>query len=376
MTRRKKIFAPICDPPGSGECYPGEPVRGGSRFTAIDIFAGAGGASVGMENAGARVIWAINHWDRAIAAHYLNHPHVTHCCEDAFMFPWERAPVARLIWASPACTAHSSAATHGLKRGRRGTAPLHDRLRASALSVPVALSKMAHNARGLGEPAPIVIVENVQEFITEWESYAGWKVMIENIRPGYSISEYVLDAQDFGVPQSRKRAFVIATPSRTPFDLKLPNRTKATPFRTCISRDKDLEWTPVRQWKARDAKYGTSVYDKYLLKKSKFKTNHDLSALPMPEVWAWHNSTDTLPTHPDLPIRTITHKSGGQWYMVRSTPSGDEMRKFTVDEFRKAMGFPSSYMLPDSVEQAAELLGNAVCPPVAEWIASEVMRRA
>jgi DNA (cytosine-5)-methyltransferase 1 len=45
---------------------------------AVDLFAGAGGSTVGAEAAGAKVILAANHWREAIAAHRANHPHAEH----------------------------------------------------------------------------------------------------------------------------------------------------------------------------------------------------------------------------------------------------------------------------------------------------------
>ena len=41
---------------------------------AIDLFAGAGGFTVGAIEAGAEVVWAANHWAEAVACHALNHP--------------------------------------------------------------------------------------------------------------------------------------------------------------------------------------------------------------------------------------------------------------------------------------------------------------
>ena len=49
---------------------------------AIDLFAGWGGFTLGAEQAGVDVVWAANHWPLAVAAHTLNHPNITHACQD------------------------------------------------------------------------------------------------------------------------------------------------------------------------------------------------------------------------------------------------------------------------------------------------------
>ena len=59
------------------------------------------------------------------------------------------------------------------------------------------------------------------------------------------------------------------------------------------------------------------------------------------------------------PIGTITTRD--RWAVI----DGDRMRMLSVDECRKAMGFPSSYQLPSRAKDAMHMLGNAVVPVVA-----------
>ena len=47
-------------------------------LTATDLFAGAGGSSEGLTQAGIRVTTAVNHWPIAIETHALNHPDTLH----------------------------------------------------------------------------------------------------------------------------------------------------------------------------------------------------------------------------------------------------------------------------------------------------------
>ena len=59
----------------------------------IDNFAGGGGASTGIEAAlGRSVDIAINHDQRAIDMHTVNHPHTKHYCESV----WDIDPVKAL----------------------------------------------------------------------------------------------------------------------------------------------------------------------------------------------------------------------------------------------------------------------------------------
>ena len=83
------------------------------RMRIVDLFAGGGGASLGMEDAtGQPVDIAINHDPAAILMHRTNHPYTTHFQEDI----WTVDPVkvtdgqpVGLLWASPDCKHFSKA---------------------------------------------------------------------------------------------------------------------------------------------------------------------------------------------------------------------------------------------------------------------------
>ena len=88
----------------------------GLNFTGeiiVDLFAGGGGASTGIEQAlGRPVDVAINHDPDAVSMHTLNHPHAKHYLSDVYeVCPHEATderPVG-LLHASPDCTHHSQA---------------------------------------------------------------------------------------------------------------------------------------------------------------------------------------------------------------------------------------------------------------------------
>jgi len=87
----------------------------------IDLFAGGGGASVGLEAAlGRPVDLAINHSPTALAVHRANHPATRHLEADI----WEVRPgeatgglPVDVLWASPDCT-HFSVAKGNVPRSK------------------------------------------------------------------------------------------------------------------------------------------------------------------------------------------------------------------------------------------------------------------
>lgn len=304
----------------------------------VDLFAGAGGSSVGAVAAGARVVWAGNHWPVAVDVHRRNHPDTAHACQDLQQQDWREVPSADVVWASPACQGHSRAASLG-GTGRRGSAPHHDALRSTAWAVVSCLE--CHKT-------PVAVVENVVEF-QRWILYPAWRSALEAL--GYSVAPHVIDAADCGVPQSRKRLFVVLSRSKTPLELRLEKRAPL-PFADFID-ESATGWAPV-------SSRGAGVRARVELARRNHPTGDVLS----------HYVTDHPGRSLARPIGTITTKV--HWSIVR----GDQMRFLNATELRRAMGFPDDYALTNKLSLDTKLLGNAVCPPVATQILESLGRAA
>ena len=172
------------------------------------MFAGGGGASVGIEAAtGRRVDVAINHSATAMAVHKANHPATRHLEADI----WEVRPrdvVGRrrveLLWASPDCT-HFSVA--------KGGQPRKQNIR----SLAYAVVEWARAVR-----PEVICLENVTEF-KGWgpldehgkpikarmgETFDAWRGELELL--GYEVDFRVLDASLYGAPTKRRRLFLVA----------------------------------------------------------------------------------------------------------------------------------------------------------------------
>lgn len=118
----------------------------------VDLFAGGGGASMGIGRAYREPDIAVNHNPIAVAVHRANHPNTRHFTEDVFdVDPLEVTggrPVG-LLWASPDCRHHSKA---------KGGAPRSKRVR--GLAWIVVRWALACTPRQ-------ITLENVEEFV-DW----------------------------------------------------------------------------------------------------------------------------------------------------------------------------------------------------------------
>lgn len=302
---------------------------------AIDLFAGAGGFSTGARLAGVEVVWAANHWQLAVDVHAANHPGTEHACQDLQQADWTQVPEHDLLLASPACQGHSKA--KGKER------PHHDAQRATAWAVV--------SAAECHLPA-FVLVENVPEF-ARWTLFPAWCSAMHAL--GYALAPMILDAADHGVPQHRRRLFIVGTRTKHPIELRLPRREHA-PAGSVIDFNAGT-WSPVNR-------PGRS--NKTLQRIAAGRAVHG-ERFVMP----YYGSGSGLSGRSlDRPLGTVTTLD--RWAVV----DGDRMRMLTADEYRGAMGFPADYRLPERHRDAVHMLGNAVCPPVARDVIAALQEAA
>ncbi len=173
-------------------------------ITATDFFCGAGGSSSGLVAAGIEVRGAANHWKLAIETHNTNHPDTEHYLDDLQKAHPSWYPRTTLAWFSPSCTNHSLA--KGRKRkgigqldlwGESGVDPSEEKSRATMREVVEFTDYHRYEA---------VIVENVVD-IRNWQFYDEWLTAMLNM--GYEHKVLYLNAQFFGVPQSRDRFYAV-----------------------------------------------------------------------------------------------------------------------------------------------------------------------
>lgn len=297
-------------------------------MTAIDLFAGAGGFSLGASLAGVRVVWAANHWEAAVRVHAANHPDAAHLCQDLHQANWEAVPRHDLLLASPACQGHS--------RARGVDQPRHDTARSTAWAVV--------SCAEFHRPS-VFVVENVPEF-ARWELYPPWLDAMRRL--GYAISAQIHDAADHGVPQNRRRLFVVGVRAKSA--LWIPRvRRSHVPAETILG--------DTGRWSA--------VADKCPRTRARIEVGRRQHG---PRFLMPYYGNERGGRSLQRPIGTITTRD--RYAMV----DGDRMRMLTAEEYRRGMGFPDSYLLPESHKLATHLLGNAVCPPVAQDIIAHVAR--
>lgn len=157
----------------------------------VDLFSGCGGMSLGFERAGFEVVAAFDSWDPAVNCYSINFDHPvlkTDLSKVAAVVPVLKTLRPDVIIGGPPCQDFSSAG----KRIEAGRADLTN-------SFAQIVTKIRPKA---------FVMENVERARLSI-TYAKAKSILS--KSGYQLTELLLNASFFGVPQIRKRLFCIGT---------------------------------------------------------------------------------------------------------------------------------------------------------------------
>lgn len=187
-----------------------------------------------------------------------------------------------------------------------------------------------------------------------WHGYAPLISDLEGL--GYNVLPQVLDATDFGVPQSRRRLFLLCDREAVPMPLFPSGLPSGTVSKDILVKDGG--------WRSRP------LYRPGRASGTLERAERAIDALGrgVPFLIVYYGSDGSGGWQPlDRPIRTLTTLD--RFGLV--TWDGDEpmLRMLQVPELRRAMGFGGGFLLPfGSRRNQIRLLGNGVCPPVMEAI--------
>jgi DNA (cytosine-5)-methyltransferase 1 len=315
------------------------------QIRTFDMFCGAGGSSLGAREGGAKIVGGVDLWGPAVESFKLNFPKAHVFQKDLRILTPEEVlaktgPIDLLI-SSPECTHHTCA---------RGSKPRSNESKDTAFQVIRYAEAM--------KPRWITL-ENVVH-MKPWGRYS--ELMDELIRLKYNVREQVIDSSCFGVPQRRRRLFMIADLVEMPDEIS-PLNTSCRNVWDILDRTESYKMTPLR--KPNRAKETLARADRAI---AELGANKDFLIV--------YYGTDGGGgwQRMESPLRTIT--TVDRFAYVKATPGGHMMRMLQPDELRKAMGFPDYYSFPSVTRrEKVKLMGNAVCSPVMEAIVKGLLSK-
>ena len=294
---------------------------------ALDLFCGAGGLSLGFWACGFDV-HGIDRNEDAVGTYAFNLGQAD--CLDARNLT--TLPDAAVIVAGPPCQPWSRAGKRlGALDDRDGLAVI---MQVAQRKRPLAL--VIENVPDLARPHRREYVDTFKSQLRELD---------------YAVSEHILNAAHYGVPQNRRRLFVTAVLGRNAMDAP-PSRPGTVSVQEAIPET--CQYDALGTQMLTD---GMNAYIKRYERASGCRTPRDL--------------------HLDRPSRTLTVRNlnGATGDMVRLLLPDGRRRTLTVSEAARLQSFPSWFQFQGADRSCFEQIGNAVPPLLSLAVAKSIRAR-
>lgn len=303
----------------------------------LDFFCGAGGLSQGFEDAGYRVVGAVDVNDDFLDTYRKNAPsHTTVLNEDLAAidpedlkakFGVESVPV---VIGGPPCKGFSLAGKRD-KDDERNELVFHFFNHAFAYNPDIIVM----------ENVPGILSMDVLPYVEE--------LCDDN---GYDVQYKKLNAADYGVPQSRERVVTVATRHDSDVTFSFPSSTVSSPVtvRDAII-DADISGLPNHE---------------DTLTNHQQSTVEALEELDFEESRYDNYSESWKRLHPDKPAPTVKENHGAPFVHPF------EPRVGTVRECAILQSFPNDFEFVGSKSNQLKVVGNAVPPKLAEAVARQI----
>ncbi|MEV6202009.1 DUF6339 family protein [Streptomyces sp. NPDC051771] len=303
-----------------------------SRFTSVEICAGAGAQALGLEQAGFDPLLLIDSKADACFTIDLNRPTWDVVCMDIVQFRMGMRPdTSGVDLLSGGLPRVKSPATAG---------------RAEDTEERLVLRAAIDLARAIKPKA--VLLENVPELV-ESPAFKADRVWIEEeLRSaGYRSSWHVLNASDFGVPQNRSSGFLVALPEPyfSRFSWPVPNGTPPPTVGAVLGPSMASHgWPGAEQWIKTADRIAPA-----LVGGSDRRGGADLGPTGSKKAWAAlgvnGSSLGDEPPGPDF--------------------SADELPKLTVEQAAMIQSIPTDWRFAGGKTSRYRQIGHAMPPPLA-----------
>lgn len=346
----------------------------------IDLFAGAGGMSLGASDAGIDVKFAVEIDRHAARTYALNHPSTALVNDDirkvskSQLREWFRFQRDLVVFGGPPCQGFSWSNARTRNTQNNSNWLFKEFLRVVRTVEPAWV--VFENVQGIVDTAQGVFVSQLQESLQKL---------------GYSTTTARLNAVDHGVPQDRTRFFLVATNSKHVFSF--PNsKCKRISVAQAIGDLSTLHnghsecWMPYG--KKRPSSYARELRQKRngcsnnLVTKNSSKIVSRYRYVPQGGNWQdipkrlMQNYTDVSRCHTGIYHRLRLDQPsiviGNFRKNMLIHPLED--RGLSVREAARIQSFPDSYIFCGSIGFQQQQVGNAVPPKLACSVFSEIVR--
>lgn len=320
-------------------------------ITFIDLFCGIGGFRLALEKNGATCVFSAEINEHACSMYKENFLDDSYC--DITTLDAKNIPDFDVLCAGFPCQAFSRAGRQKGFLDTRGT-----------LFFDI--------CRIVKDKKPkVLLLENVKNLIIHDKGNT-FKTIQENIKSlGYTLSWKILTAKDFNVPQNRERIILVAVRNdiNKIFDferLTLHPCLSLEPFLDKVSPSSYLnndEYTLLSQSSIKQQKSGlifVGYRNKNIRKTGVLENTLHLSRSHK-QCNRIYSSTGTHPT-------LSSQESSGRYFIYHD----NKVRKLTLNECFKIMGFPHDFKKVGSQSNLYARIGNSVCVSMIDAVFQQI----
>lgn len=316
----------------------------------IDLFAGIGGFKYGMDAAGFECVFSAENDQHACEVYEANHS-INPYCDITKLDPKELPDFDVLCGGFPCQSFSISGRQKGFYDQTRGTL-FFDILRILDIKRPRAF-----------------FLENVKN-LTVHDKGRTLTVMMESLtKLGYTVNYKVLNAKDFGVPQNRERIVLIGNLEGKFFDFNELENNPVHSMTDFLDQEGNFEYLPKDAYTLIDDEYikrqkSDLVFVGHRNKKIRISgvkqgTEH-LSRV--------HKQPNRIYSTEGVNPTFSAQEASGRYFIY----DGAEVRKLTLDECFRFMGFPEDFKKIGSTSSLYTRIGNSICVNMVKAVAKEL----
>lgn len=289
----------------------------------VSLFSGAGGLDLGFTMAGHEIIWANDLYEDAVATYRENlGDHIV--CKDISKIDTDDIPDCDIVIGGFPCQGFSVANTKRHEQDERNV-----------------LYKQLIRVISAKKPK-FFLAENVKGILSLGRGKVIDMIMDDFSNIGYRVKKQVLNAADYGVPQTRQRVIIVGVRNDVDFDFEYP-----TPTHNVDGLDGLKKWVSV----------GEALRDIPDPDMPNSILNHEYSKYKLSFTgYLGHRVID-----PNKPAPTVTARGDDKGGVV-ILPHPSNERRMSCRELATVQSFPLSYHFCGNCSSVYRQIGNAVPP--------------
>lgn len=320
----------------------------------IDLFAGIGGFRLGFEHAGCKCVFSSEIDNHACEMYELNFGENPKC--DITQLNPKTIPDFDILCAGFPCQAFSIC---GKQKG------FYDETRGTLFF---------DICRIIEEKKPkVFVLENVSN-LEKHDSGRTLTIMLAALSElGYTVGFKVLNARNFGVPQNRERVIIVGNRDGRAFDFSKLKMNRVESMKPFLDKSGDFEILPSDAY---------TLLDKALIKKQiksglifcgyRNKKIRTVGVRPGTEhLSRVHKQPNRIYSAEGIHPTLASQESSGRYFIKDE----DVVRKLTMNECFRFMGFPEDYKKVGSTANLYARIGNSICVNMVEAVAKEVVNQ-